>query len=369
MDALWDLGGQSVNGVDTLIICDGGRKDPYGFDAAYLDLRGMPIIGYCIKAGVESKYIRKIYLYSDLENKAYRTVRKLFPDEKALEVLRENDSMPVSTPGKKVLKIVPAESKLVMSISKVFYKYIVNDISELDDFKEDWRNANHIRAYQVANPTVRELPIAFMGNDQPLCRSRDLDTLIEDYDPESYDSLLGYTRKEVFEEYLSRVGVSLSEFHRTLRKNDFINGEWMRHNCLFVLKWGKMDNRLIEIISYYNQHRVQSKISNFVRVLLKILSEYRQMGLELFRALGLGCLFAVGKYFKNFNCPLVESLVVNTVSGPEIMERLRRLCGHRIYIYDRGFPGPLMDVDDPMDIHPIKRILEIEEREGISAGR
>lgn len=351
-----------MNGVNTLIICDGGRRDEYGFDAAYIPIRGVPIIGYSIIAGVGSKYIKKIYLYSDLEEKAYNTAKQLYPDDKQLKILYGDDEIPNLSPDTKVLRILPAESKLVMSISRTFYQYIVNDIPELGKFTGDWKRADDIKAYQKSNPRARELAIAFMANDQPLCKTADLDEMIEAYNQELHDSLGGYTKKELLLEYLGRAGVSINEFHRTLRKNDFINGEWMRHNCLFILKWGKMDKRLIEIISFYNQHRVLSKVINFILVLLKIISVYYGMRKEIIRVLAMGCLFAIGKYFKNFHNSWIRGFVASNLNNRKISECTKNLIEHRVSIFYKASARPVIDIDEPKDIDPVHRLLLFEER-------
>ncbi len=351
-----------MNGVNTLIICDGGRRDEYGFDAAYIPILGTRIIGYSIIAGVESKYIKKIYLYSDLEEKAYNTAKQLYPDDRQVKILYADAEMPDLGPDDKALRILPAESKLVMSISKTFYKYIVNDIPELAKFTGDWKDANDIKAYQKSNPRARELAIAFMANDQPLCKATDLDKMIEAYNQELYDSLIGYTKKEALNEYLAPAGVSINEFHRTLQINDFINGEWMRHNCLFILKWGKMDKRLVGVISFYNQHRVQSKAINFILVLLKIVSEYYGMGREIMRVLLMACFFCVGKYFKNFHNSWVGGFVASSLDNKKISECTKKLAGHRVSIFDKGSARPVVDIDEPKDINQVQRLLLFEER-------
>lgn len=351
-----------MHGVNTLIICDGGRRDEYGFDAAYVPILGIPIIGYSIIAGVESKYITKIYLYSDLEEKAYNAAKELYPDDKQLKIFYADDEMPDLSPDDKVLRILPAESKLVMSISKTFYKYIVNDIPELAKFTGDWKDANDIKAHQKSNPRARELAIAFMANDQPLCKATDLDEMIEAYNQELYDSLIGYTKKEALNEYLASAGVSINEFHRTLRINDFINGEWMRHNCLFTLKWGKMDKRLVEVISFYNQHRVQSKAINFILVLLKIISEYYGMGREIIRVLLIACFFGVGKYFRNFHNSWIREFVARNLNNQNISECTKKLGEHRISIFDKGSARAVIDIDEPRDTNLAQQLLLFEER-------
>jgi len=351
-----------MNGVNTLIICDGGRRDEYGFDAAYIPILGIPAIGYSIMAGVESKYIQRIYLYSDLTEKAYNTARELYPDDEQLKILCADDEMPNLSPGRKVLRILPAESKLVMSISKAFYQYVVNDIPGLGKFTGDWKKSNDIRAYQESNPKARELAIAFMANDQPLSKATDLDHMIEAYNQELNDSLVGYTGKEVLYEYLARRRVSINDFHRTLRKNDFINGGWMRHNCLFILKWGKMDQRLMEVISFYNQHRVQSKVINFILILLKLVSEYYGMGDKIIRALLMACLFGIGKYFKNFHNSWIRDFVASNLNNKKISECTRNLVKNRISVLDNGSARPVIDIDQPKDVGPIQRLLFLEKR-------
>jgi CMP-N-acetylneuraminic acid synthetase len=351
-----------MNRVDTLIICDGGRRDEYGFDAAYIPILGVPIIGYSIIAGVESKYIKKIYLYSDLEEKAYNTAKELYPDDKQLKVLYADAEIPDLHPNDKVLRIIPAESKLVMSISKTFYKHIVNDIPELGKFTGEWKDANNIKAYQKSNPRARELAIAFMANDQPLCKAADLDEMIEAYNQELYDSLIGYTKKEDLNEYLAPAGVSINEFHRTLQINDFIDGEWMRHNCLFILKWGKMDKRLVEVISFYNQHRVQSKAINFILVFLKIISEYYGIGREIIRVLLMGCIFGVGKYFRNFHNSWIREFVARSLNNKKISECTKKLVEHRVSIFYKGSATSVIDIDEPKDIDPVQQLLLFEER-------
>lgn len=348
-----------VRSVDTLVICDGGRKDRYGFDAAYIPVQGIPMIGYSIKVGVESKYIRKIYIYSDLEEQVLETAKKMYPDHSKLITITAEEEMPTLKEHQKVLRILSAETKLVMSISKTFYRHIVNDISWLREFSDDWRDFNDIQAYQRRNPGVRELPVAFMGNDQPLCRAIDLDDMIEAYDQDLFDSLLGYTKRVVLDEYLARAGVSIKSFHRTLAINDFIDGSWMRHNCLFILKWGKMDDRLLEVVSFYNQHRIQSKLSNFVLVLLKIICKYYGKSPEIAAVLRMAAIFAIEKYFKSFHIPGLRDFVTRNVNRDTILECSRRLGGHRISIFSNGSARSVIDVDDPKDIAPILGLLSV----------
>jgi hypothetical protein len=200
-----------------------------------------PIIGYSLLAAVESEYIKRIYLYSDLEEKAYAVATELYPDDGELRILKADDDLPSPPPRGKVLRIIPAEGEIVSSISKTFYKYILNDVPGLREFKGDWENPDDRDSYLREVPEARELAVAFTGNDQPLCVASDLDRMIESFRPDRIDGLIGYTRKDALDEYLAKVGIGIEEFHYTHRKNDFFNGEWMRHNCFFVLKWAKID--------------------------------------------------------------------------------------------------------------------------------
>jgi len=345
--------------VDTLVICDGGRKDKYGFDAAYIPIRGIPIIGYSIRTGVQSKHIKRIYVYSDYEEKVLGIAKEMFSDEKRLKIVDSNTYINEAGACFKFLRVLPAETKLAMSISKTFYRYIVNDLPGVERFSGDWSNADNLSKYLQKNPYVRELPVAFMGNDQPLSLAADLDDMIEAYSKESCDSLIGYTKKAVLSGYLSRSCTSIGEFHSTLKKNDFIDGSWMRHNCFFVLKWGKMDDRLLDVISYYNQHRVQSKLPNFVLVLLRIISKYLGKGPEIANALRIAFFFAIGKYFKSFNNSRVRWLVTKNVNSGKIVECSGRLVGHKIAIFPDGTARSVIDIDDAKDVAPVSRLLSL----------
>ena len=139
-----EYGGKHYESIYTRFYQGYLLKEKFGFDAAYIPILNIPIIGYSIIAGVESKYIKKIYLYSDLEEKAYNTTKELYPDGKRLKILNANDEMPKLDFDDKILRIIPAESKLVMSISKTFYKYIVNDNPGLGKFTGDWKKANDL---------------------------------------------------------------------------------------------------------------------------------------------------------------------------------------------------------------------------------
>jgi len=344
--------------IDTLIICDGGRKDSFGFDAAYIKIKGVPIIGYAISAALDSKYIKKIYIYSDVGMKAHWAAREINKSNIKVKILYPEDPAPMLTPGTKFIRIVGAEQKLVMSISKTFYKYVVNDISHVTPFTGDWGSAESIRKYQVENPQIRELPVVFMGNDQPMCRAEDLDDIISAYNSEIHDTMIGYTKKERVVQYFEAHKMGIDSFHYTLRKNDFINGQWMRHNCLYVSKWGKMDRRLVNVISFYNQHRIQSKLLNFVSVFLKVISEYRNCGPEIIRVLLIGMLFGVGKYFNHFHSSRIQKLVANFLNNQKIPYFTHRLSGHKVSVFDNSSVMPLIDIDDPGDIKPVAYLLE-----------
>ena len=200
-----------------------------------------------------------------------------------------------------------------------------------------------------------------MGNDQPLCKANDLDEIIEAFNPELHDSFIGYTQKKSLYKYLAAAGISINKFHRTLKKMDFINDKWIRHNCLFVVKWGNMDNRFIEVISFYNQHRVQSKLMNFILVLLKIVSEYYGVRREFISALLMGSLFGIGKYFNNFHSTWVRGFVSNKLHNQNISEQARKLVAHRVCIFDKGSARSVIDVDDPKDLDPIQKLLLLEK--------
>lgn len=354
-----------MNSVNTLILCDGGRRDKYGFDAAYIELDGIPIIGFCIRAAINSKYIQRIYIYSDLVEKAHQTAQRLLQDNPRIKILRADDPMPDLTAEEKVIRIVPAEEKLVMSISKTFFIWVVNDTPGLGKFSGDWKSAADIEAYKKQYPQVKDFPLVFMGNDQPLCRAEDLDDLIENFDPDLHDSLISYTRQSVLRDYLNQANLSIEDFHYTLRKNDFINGDWMRHNCLYVLKWGKMDRRLTEVVSFYNQHRVQSKLINFILVIRKAAAAYRGKKPEVIRLLLLSFLFAVGKYFKNFRCRPIRNLVAHYLNNQKVLKFTGRLSGYRIFVFDRGSARPVIDVDARKDVLAAKKLLQYEGRLGM----
>jgi hypothetical protein len=341
--------------VDTLIICDGGRADPLGFDAAYIALNGIPIIGYSIRCGVESRHIRKIYVYSDLTEKLKKVVEDLYPDQKGLAILGPDD--PVKKTRDKILRIVPSEKKLVMSISKTFYRYVLRDSNRFPTFTGDWKNMGDIREYLLKNPDVGNFPVAFMANDQPLCRASDLDKLIAVYDGSKYDTLIGYTLWDVLKGFLYEHGLKVNDFCHTLKKQDFYDGKWMRHNCLYVVKWAKTDERLSRVISFYHRHRVQSRIENFISVLIQIVSAYHKNYREILKFLFLGALFGIGKYFKNFGNNHVHHYVKQHLNNDQLIDITHRLIDHRLSVfYDCG-PGPVIDIDDPKDIVTMRKLI------------
>lgn len=342
--------------MDTLVICDGGRKDPYGFDAAYITVGGIPIIGYSIRCGMESRYIRKIYVYSDLPDRVGEIARNLYPDKKALTILGPDDPMPKA--AGKLLRIIPAEEKLVMSISKTFYRYVVRDVERLGEFAGDWKRADDIGCYGLQHPGVREFPVAFMANDQPLCRAEDLDMLIAFYDGAKFDTLVGYTLWDVLSQFLESHGQSIGEFHYTLKKQDYFDGRWMRHNSLYVSKWGKMDQRAVHVISFYHRHRVQSKIVNFLSVLAVIADAYHDRLPEITKFLFLAGLFAVGKYCKGFGNRRIRNFISRRINNAELVDITGRLIDHRLFLFYQCTARPVIDMDAPKDISAIRKLLD-----------
>lgn len=344
--------------VDTLVICDGGSRDTIGFHAGYELVNGRESIAYSIDVGVNSKFIQRMYIYTDCKERVLDIARKHFADR--LHIIDDCEPFPM-THEQKVLRIVPAELKMAASFHRTFYQYIVNDRNDLSKFTGNPQNYAEIRDYRMSEPLVKELAIAAMANDMPHCRQDDLDALIEAYNPAVCDTLAGYTKKGTLDDYLDGTGLSVENFHHTLGKNDFINGEWMRHNCLWVTKWSKLDDRLADFISYFNQHRYQSKMVNLMKVAAKLITTYLRLSREVFTAIGDCMLFVVGKYLDSFGSDKVRGLVTKRVNNETIRNDTGNLLGHRICIYDKSSARPLIDIDAPTDVPLIERIMEIKK--------
>jgi hypothetical protein len=340
--------------IDTLVILDGGSKDNTGFYAGYEKVCGIESIAYSMKCGIDSRYIGRIYVYSDDESRVMDIASRNFSG--SLVVLDRFERFP-DAPEKKVLRVVPAEQKLAMSLQRTFYQYIVNDRPGMQKFYGDWKNFDHIRAYHTLEPSVRDLSFFAIPNDVVLNSAYDLDDMLSKYDPLACDVMWGHTKKSVVDSFLEEAGLQVSDFHKTLQKNDFINGVRMRHNGLWIVKWGGFDRRTLDFITYCNQHRYQSKPINLLKVFGKFASSYLRPDASLANALGLGFLYVAGKYCEDIGKSSLCSLIARKVTGGNIARISCDLLGVRILIYDKCSARPVLDMDSASDVPLMEKLL------------
>ncbi len=346
--------------VDTAIVLDGGRDEKDGadsFDAAYEKFLGKPAIAYPVDQLLRTSNITRIYVASDRMIKASSALNPLRESHPKTAFLGPLE--PLS--GSKSVRIVPASSDgmLMKSIMETVYSHITKDHPKLKVFEGDHSKNSDLLRYRAEHRSFMDFPIFFTGNDVINLQSGYVDRMIADFNVDDHDVMIGFTKRKDLEEMLGYHGIPISQFHPTLEKNDFFNGEYSRHNGTFIAKWGKISPPMLEVISYFNTHRYQSKIKNYLGIIRKIGYEFRSERKALIQAITHFAIpFFIAKYMNNLGSRKVAELITPYVSNEMIGKMTNNLIGFRIYIRDKtDTPETVIDIDSPTDKVPIEKLL------------
>jgi len=342
-------------GVEIHLTTDGGRHEKdttyKGYDAADKIIVDQPSIAYSLRCGIEGKYTSRNYVFTDLEEERYNLAKQMYPN---LVVIGEDEDAPRK---EQFLRIAKAEPDMIMSIEGIFWKYMVNDTPGMPRFIGDWRDIKRIEEYKKRNSQVRELAVAVMGNDQTGTLPRDLDDMIEHWNPRKHDTLIGYTLKKDILAYLKKHNLSQENYQHSRGRYDNFDGYWMRHNCLFTSKIGDWEPRFKKIISFYNKHRGQKKMANFTKLALYSLGQYWYKP-ALVPLIYLTVMWSIAKYYNNLDHEKIAKHTASLLTSQNAVRFGRLLLNHRVDLYTGGHPACLYDIDAKEDIPIVETIVK-----------
>jgi Cytidylyltransferase. len=293
-----------------LLIGDRGKIRPIqGENKNFLDLNGVPLFFYPLKALEESLYVNRIFIVGDqdrIEKSIARNIHTLKAPEKIIALEQRRNLF---------------ENALV-----AFEQAL--EIEKKNNRTPEWPD--------------EEKAMLYLSGDIPLITSQEIDEFLEQCDVNSVDYSLGMSTEEGLMPFYpteKERGIKMAYFH--LKEKNY------RQNNLHFIKPLKVKNR--HIIQEMYDYRHQKQFICFLKLLLAFYRAHVQMkGIYYFLILHWN-LFLSRMGLESLT-PLFRRLI--SVEGIEGV--VRNVLGCRFKIVETTLTGAALDIDNERDYETMK---------------
>ena len=293
-----------------ILIGDRGKIRPIqGGNKNFLDLNGLPLFFYSLKALEESEYVNRIFIVGDqdrIQKSIARNIRAL----------------------KAPAKIIALEQRRNL---------FENAFVAFDKALEIEKKNNRIPEW-----VDEEKAMLYMPGDTPLVTSQEIDEFLEQCDVNSIDYSLGMSTEE-----------GLTPFYPTRKERGikmayfYVKGKKYRQNNLHLIKPLKIKNR--HSIQRLYDYRYQKQFIYFLKLLLEFYrSHVQRRGIYYFLILHWN-LFLSRMGLENLT-PLFRRII----SVEDLEGVVRNFLGCRFKIVETKLTGAALDIDNERDYETMK---------------
>ena len=288
-----------------ILIGDRGKIRPIqGKNKNFLDLHGVPLFFYPLKALEESPYVNRIFIVGDqnrIEKSIAHNIRRLkAPD-----------------------KIIALEQR-----RNLFENAFVAFNQALEIEKKNNRNIAW---------ADEEKAMLYLPGDTPLITSQEIDEFLEQCDVNSIDYFLGMSTEEGLMPFYpteKERGIKMAYF--------YLKGKKYRQNNLHLIKPLKVKNR--HIIQDMYDYRYQKQFICFLKLLLAFYRAHVQRrGIYYFLILHWNL------FLSRMGLESLTPLFRRIISVEDIEGALRNFLGCRFKIVETTLTGAALDIDNEHD--------------------
>ena len=293
-----------------ILIGDRGKIRPIqGDNKNFLDLYGLPLFFYPLKALEESQYVNRIFIVGDqdrIQKSIARNIRTLKAPEKIIALEQRRN--------------------LFENAFVAFEKSL--EVERKNNRIPEWTN--------------EEKAMLYMPGDTPLITPQEIDEFLEQCDLNFIDYSLGMSTEEgLMPFYPTREerGIKMAYF--------YVKGKKYRQNNLHLIKPLKIKNR--HSIQRLYDYRYQKQFIYFLKLLLEFYRAHVQRrGIYYFLILHWN-LFLSRMGLEILTPPFRKMISVEDLEGV-----LRNFLGCRFKIVETELPGAALDIDNERDYETMK---------------
>jgi hypothetical protein len=293
-----------------ILIGDRGKIRPIqGGNKNFLDLNGLPLFFYPLKALEESQYVNRIFIVGDqdrIQKSIARNIRTLKAPEKIIALEQRRN--------------------LFENAFVAFEKSL--EVERKNNRIPEWTN--------------EEKAMLYMPGDTPLITPQEIDEFLEQCDLNFIDYSLGMSTEEgLMPFYPTREerGIKMAYF--------YVKGKKYRQNNLHLIKPLKIKNR--HSIQRLYDYRYQKQFIYFLKLLLEFYRAHVQRrGIYYFLILHWN-LFLSRMGLEILTPPFRKMISVEDLEGV-----LRNFLGCRFKIVETELPGAALDIDNERDYETMK---------------
>jgi|WetSurMetagenome_2_1015567.scaffolds.fasta_scaffold09133_3 hypothetical protein len=293
-----------------ILIGDRGKIRPIqGGNKNFLDLNGLPLFFYPLKALEESQYVNRIFVVGDqdrIQKSIERNIRTLKDPEKII--------------------FLEQRRNLFENAFVAFEKAL--EVERKNNRIPEWAD--------------EEKAMLYMPGDTPLITHQEIDEFLEQCDVNSVDYSLGMSTEEgLMPFYPTREerGIKMAYF--------YVKGKKYRQNNLHLIKPLKIKNR--HNIQRLYDYRYQKQFIYFLKLFLEFYRAHVQRrGIYYFLILHLN-LFLSRMGMESLTPPLRKMISVEDIEGV-----VRNFLGCRFKIVETKLTGAALDIDNERDYETMK---------------
>jgi len=293
-----------------ILIGDRGKIRPIqGGNKNFLDLNGLPLFFYPLKALEESQYVNRIFVVGDqdrIQKSIERNIRTLKDPEKII--------------------FLEQRRNLFENAFVAFEKAL--EVERKNNRIPEWAD--------------EEKAMLYMPGDTPLITHQEVDEFLEQCDVNSVDYSLGMSTEEgLMPFYPTREerGIKMAYF--------YVKGKKYRQNNLHLIKPLKIKNR--HNIQRLYDYRYQKQFIYFLKLFLEFYRAHVQRrGIYYFLILHLN-LFLSRMGMESLTPPLRKMISVEDIEGV-----VRNFLGCRFKIVETKLTGAALDIDNERDYETMK---------------
>lgn len=294
--------------LDALVLA-GDRKGArllYGYNKAFLKLRGKPLISYVISALDRAENVRKVFIIGPSER-----LKELLKDEryeKPIEYLEQGENI----------------------FKNLWY-------GSLHSFPEYVRGTDYNK---LKSSPESEKAILVSTCDIPLLEPVELDHFIKTAPLDKLDLIFGISRKQMLTPFSPKDGLPGIRFSYFVMR-DII----FRQANIFLMRPLKLGYVMEEFIPLIYGFRYQTKFKNMIAGFFIIM----RLGIGL-KALYYFIVLSLSRTFDLKARMLLRDIVRKGVSLPGILEYVQPILKTRFGAHETIGPGPSVDVDSEEDL-------------------
>jgi hypothetical protein len=293
-----------------ILIGDRGKIRPIqGGNKNFLNLNGLPLFFYPLKALEESQYVNRIFIVGD-QDRIHKSIARNIRTLKAPE------------------KIIALEQRrnLFENAFVAFDKAL--EVERKDNLIPEWVDEEKVMLY--------------MPGDTPLITHQEIDEFLEQCDVNSIDYSLGMSTEEgLMPFYPNRKerGIKMAYF--------YVKGKKYRQNNLHLIKPLKIKNR--HSIQRMYDYRYQKQFIYFLKLLLAFYrANVQRKGIYYFLILHWN-LFLSRMGLESLTPPFRRMIGVEDIEGV-----VRNFLGCRFKIVETKLTGAALDIDNEKDYETMK---------------